>query len=156
MPRHTIDLTISKNVRDLLRIEGITHTSVRAFAKAMLAAHFKKNPAALSIALIDDIAIQELNRVFRHKDKATDVLSFSMQDGEKIGNDPLLGDIAISLETASRQAKKRRRSLEQEIKTLLIHGFCHLLGYDHETDDEHRVMKAKERAIAHDSRMCQS
>ena len=91
----------------------------------------------LSIALVDDADIQALNRDYRYKDKATNVLSFP-QEG------PLLGDIVLALETVQREAAEKSISLEHHVSHLIIHGFLHLQGYDHETDETAREMEALE------------
>ena len=95
----------------------------------------------LSIVLCDDSFIQELNRSYRNKDKPTDVLSFPMiQDAHTELKDALLGDVIISIDTASRQAQSRNHSLLTEVTTLLIHGILHLIGYTHENDDDESRM----------------
>ncbi len=88
----------------------------------------------VSVYLTDDETIRALNRDFRGKDKPTDVLSFPYN--EPVGKHRLLGEIVISVDTASRQARALGHSLEEEIKRLLVHGFVHLLGYDHELGGE--------------------
>ena len=93
----------------------------------------------LSIALVSDSDIQALNRDYRHKDKPTNVLSFP-QDG------PLLGDIILALETVQREAAEKSISLEHHVTHLIIHGFLHLQGYDHETDEMAAEMEALEIA----------
>lgn len=85
----------------------------------------------VSVLLTGDEEIRALNRRYRRKDKATDVLSFPAA-GTAEG---VAGDLAISLETAQRQAQERGQPLEMEIKVLLLHGLLHLAGYDHEADD---------------------
>ena len=89
--------------------------------------------AELSIVLTDDASIRELNRTWRKKDSATDVLSFSQVEGD--GNAPgettVLGDVVISTETAARQATTAGSTVEQEVTRLLVHGVLHLLGHDH-------------------------
>ena len=88
----------------------------------------------LSIVLISDAQIKRLNKLYRNKDKPTDVLSFPM--GEKVEDWLILGDIVISVDTARRQAQELGYSLEEELKRLLVHGLVHLLGYDHELGGE--------------------
>jgi probable rRNA maturation factor len=97
--------------------------------------------AELSIVLCDDAFIRTLNREFRGFDRATDVLSFS-QDGAGAGGSTLLGDVVISLETAARQARRRRGGLLEEATALLVHGVLHLAGHDHERAREAREMAA--------------
>lgn len=85
----------------------------------------------VGVLLAGDEEIRALNREFRGKDKATDVLSFPTADP----GSGIAGDLAISLETALRHTEDRHETLEMEIKVLLLHGLLHLAGYDHETDD---------------------
>jgi probable rRNA maturation factor len=85
----------------------------------------------VSVLLTEDEAIRTLNRTYRGKDKATDVLSFPAAEAA-VG---IAGDLVISLETALRQAEERGHSLETEIRVLLLHGLLHLAGYDHVVDD---------------------
>ncbi len=82
------------------------------------------------VLLSDDAALRRLNKAFRKKDKATDVLSFPAAEGFA----DIAGDLAISLETAARQAGEHGHPLKQEVRILLLHGLLHLAGYDHETD----------------------
>ena len=100
----------------------------------------------LSILLCDDAFIHPLNRDYRGKDKPTDVLSFAMRE-EGDPNDPVLGDVIISIERAQEQALERGHPIGVELALLLVHGILHLLGYDHEEDEEAIVMEAKEKEI---------
>ncbi|MCG8615239.1 MAG: rRNA maturation RNase YbeY [Desulfobacterales bacterium] len=96
----------------------------------------------ISIVIMDDPGVRELNATYRGKDKATNVLSFPMQEGEFSDITPgLLGDVVISLETAAREADQAGISLEERMSQLLIHGILHLLGFDHEKgeSDAHRM-----------------
>jgi len=86
----------------------------------------------VTVLLTSDAAIRKLNRNFRGKDKATDVLSFP---AEGIGAEKIAGDLAISVPTARKQAAKQGHSLSTEIKILILHGLLHLAGYDHEADN---------------------
>lgn len=105
--------------------------------------------AEVSILLLDDEGITGLNEQYLKKTGPTDVISFPMHDGAFPGVQPqLLGDIAISLETAQRQADKRGVSLHEEVTALLVHGMLHLIGYDHELSPaDSRRMKAQERKV---------
>ncbi len=92
-----------------------------------------------------DQTIHELNSQYRNKDKPTDVLSFPLADDVYPW---LLGDVVISIDTAQRQARRRRHSLREEVLTLLIHGILHLLGYDHEISRSEAIrMHKKERVV---------
>ena len=104
--------------------------------------------AELSISLVDDAAIAELNAAYREKPVATDVLSFSLLAGthtERRGS--LLGDVVISLETAVRQASPGASGLDEEVLRLLVHGALHLLGHDHEEGEEAKRMRTEERRL---------
>lgn len=97
----------------------------------------------LSILLVDDTNIQNLNRQHRNIDSATDVLSFPQAEGDEFISH-MLGDVVISVETAERQAAEHQFSLEQELVLLLIHGLLHLLGYDHErSPEDEKIMNVK-------------
>lgn len=115
------------------------------------AAQAAKLKGDVSVLLTGDAEIRRLNREFRHKDKATDVLSFPVVHhrehrgrGDVRGAD-LAGDLAISVETAARQAEEAGHSLFVELQILLLHGVLHLAGYDHETDSG--MMARKEAAL---------
>ncbi len=96
----------------------------------------------VSILLTDDEGIRELNSRFRNINRPTDVLSFPMED------ECLLGDIVVSMETAGRQAREFKVSLEEEIGRLVVHGVLHLLGYDHvKGGTQARKMRTKEEEL---------
>jgi probable rRNA maturation factor len=100
--------------------------------------------AELSILLCDDPTIRRLNHRYRRKNKATDVLAFPMNEGPGPAPHPgLLGDVVISVPTATRQARERDRPIIQEVTFLLAHGLLHLIGYDHATRREEREMSAR-------------
>ena len=106
--------------------------------------------ARLSILITDDAGIRELNRDWLGKDRPTNVISFAMQEGEGAGvQADLLGDVAISAETAARDAAEAGVTVEYELYFLLLHGILHLLGYDHErgTAAEARRMEAREQEL---------
>ena len=102
----------------------------------------------LSVSLVRDDEIRDLNRRYRHKDRATDVLAFALREGafDIVGD--ALGDVVISLETARRQACEHGGTLVDEVDRLLVHGSLHLAGYDHEISPrEERRMRRKEREV---------
>ncbi|MEO5761373.1 MAG: rRNA maturation RNase YbeY [Vicinamibacteria bacterium] len=104
------------------------------------AASAMNSTGELSVVFAGDALLHQLNRDYRFKDKPTDVLSFESQ-GEDMG----LGDIAISVETARVNALRFGRALDRELEILALHGFLHVLGYDHETD--HGQMEALEKKL---------
>ena len=92
--------------------------------------------------------MRELNRGYRGKDAATDVLSFPMEHAPAADAERLLGDVVISVDTAARQATEYDATLQRELYRLLIHGLLHLLGHDHVRAAERRVMEREERRLA--------
>lgn len=139
----------------------MVHNAVLATLKA-----HKAEACEVSVLLTDDADIKRLNRDYRGIDAPTDVLAFAMCDGEDGDINPnLLGDLVISLETASRQVSTgapfsathssletekqeiTHDSLETEVALLAVHGALHLLGYDHQTQAEAAVMFEKQKAI---------
>jgi len=112
-------------------------TLMRSLREAQLAVGLR---GEVSVLLTTDDGIRALNRRFRKKNKATDVLSFPVEAG--FG---LAGDLAISVETAARQAAEQGHRLSVELRVLMLHGLLHLAGYDHEVDDG--AMARKERRL---------
>lgn len=108
--------------------------------------------ASLSLMFVRDAEIAQLNAQHRGKDRPTDVLSFPLEpdvmDGGEDIVERMLGDIVISLDTASRQAQEYDAPLVAEVERLLIHGILHLLGHDHEAPGERAEMEAEERRLA--------
>lgn len=124
----------------------IETTRFESFVLCLMESAGEKD-AELSVCLGDDSTIQKLNHQFRGQDCPTDVLSFSMREGEKVGQQYPLGDIFISVETAQRQAESFGNTLDEEINELLFHGFLHLLGYDHDGEARTAWVKAETRLI---------
>lgn len=106
--------------------------------------------AEVSLVFVDDEYMQELNRQYRGLDCPTDVLSFAMMEGEPVacGKDViLLGDVVISLQTAARQAGEYGHSFLREAAYLTVHGVLHLLGYDHQEEEQRKIMRRQEDEI---------
>ncbi len=109
----------------------------------------------IGILITNNRNIRTYNRTYRNKDKATDILSFAYHHGLTPGKrikvtheeDRNLGDLILSLEYIQKEAKELQVSFDERVKVLLIHGICHLLGYDHENDRDWRSMRAKEASI---------
>ena len=101
------------------------------------------NEYEISLLITDDETIRKYNKEYRNKDRATDVLSFPMED------DIILGDVAISFETAKRQSEEAEINIDREVAFLFIHGLLHLLGYDHETsqEDEEEMFALQEKIL---------
>jgi probable rRNA maturation factor len=106
--------------------------------------------AELSILIVGDRRIRQINRDYLQRDKATNAISFAQQEGEVVGGATLLlGDVVISAETAARDAAEAGLPLASELYFLLLHGILHLLGYDHERSGatEAARMEAREEEI---------
>jgi probable rRNA maturation factor len=129
--------------------EGVKHPTRRLLEDARsLLRHLQLSQAELSVVLCDDAFIRTLNAQWRGKDEPTDVLSFAMGEGQAIaGASGVLGDIVVSVETAARQAAALGHSLEQEMRVLLVHGLLHLRGFDHLTEADAGVMRAREAEL---------
>lgn len=109
---------------------------------------FPEKPPEVSLVFTDDASIREINAEWRQQDKPTNVLSFPafpVTPGEKPG--PMLGDIVIARETVEREAVDLGKSFEEHLTHLLVHGFLHLLGYDHMETEEAEEMEALETRI---------
>ncbi|WP_428032305.1 rRNA maturation RNase YbeY [Ancylobacter sp.] len=103
--------------------------------------------AEIAVKLTDDATIRALNRDWRGKDSATNVLSFPTPEVARAGGDPHLGDIAIAYETLAREAEAEGKPFADHLAHLAVHGTLHLLGYDHETVEEAEEMEAMERRV---------
>ncbi len=125
-----------------VRAEGVRYPTktLRSDALVLLKA-LGRGRAELSVMLCDDAFIQGLNLQWRAKDAPTDVLSFPMDDDE------VLGDVVISLDTATRQAAALGHDLHTELRVLLVHGLLHLLGHDHEQPGQDATMAAEEQRL---------
>ena len=102
-------------------------------------------PETVTVQLISDTAMARLNRTYRHKRGPTDVLSFPFAQTRPSASSEYVGDIAISPETAQRNARRFSRALPVEMRILILHGMLHLAGFDHETD--HGEMDRIERRL---------
>ena len=132
----------------LLAFSSPVLEAAAAFLKAEERQPFPKMPPELSLVFTDDASIREINAEWRQQDKPTNVLSFPafpVTPGEKPG--PMLGDIVIARETVEREAVDLGKSFEEHLTHLLVHGFLHLLGYDHMETEEAEEMEALETRI---------
>ncbi|MEM7215775.1 MAG: rRNA maturation RNase YbeY [Pseudomonadota bacterium] len=127
-------------------VAGLVEPAIR---ETVVAAKLRfPEQAELSILLADDTKLRELNHNWRKIDKATNVLSFPGEDVEP-GQDGgmFLGDIAISIETTNREAVLENKRFNDHFTHLIVHGFLHLFGYDHENESQAMQMEALETAI---------
>lgn len=126
--------------------------SVRRFALAALAAHPGfDSPVEIDVVLADDETVRAINRDWRGKDAATNVLAFARLDGGQAprlpGQPLMLGDIILAFEICAAEAAQSGKEFDDHFAHLLVHGVLHLLGFDHENDDEAQAMEAAETAI---------
>jgi probable rRNA maturation factor len=122
--------------------------SLRRKAQAVLDA-LDSPEAELSVVLVDDAFIAELNRQYLQREGPTNVIAFPMQEGRFSEVSPqLLGDVVVSVDTARREAADAGIDFETRLDELLVHGILHLFGYDHETDAaQARIMESRSREI---------
>lgn len=129
-PLFFVMVSIEPSLRAKFPRSAFSRRGLEAFVAE--AARVARLEGAVSVLLTGDAEIRRLNREFRGKDKATDVLSFPA--GDVPGRRRVAGDLAVSVETARREAESRGHALDVELRILLLHGVLHLAGYDHETD----------------------
>ena len=146
-----MEITISNVQQKMKATEQLQQIVMSVLHKAAEAYGLGEN-TEVSVVLADDEYIRKLNYQYREKDCSTDVLSFALNEGEEpdIVDGPdevLLGDIVISLETAARQAEEYNHSLERELAFLTVHGMLHLLGYDHEREEDRCEMRSEEEHV---------
>lgn len=105
---------------------------------------------SFNLIIVDNEYIHELNRTYRNIDRETDVITFALEDEDSIilpSDERVLGDIYISIDKAESQALEYGHSLLRELSFLAVHGFYHLLGYDHMTEEDEKVMFAKQEEV---------
>ena len=142
----TIDIAVEHDAWTRLESQGggLDALARRAIAAAMDSSGIAvPSDGEVSIVLCDDAFIQGLNKTWRGQDKPTNVLSFPAAEVDG-GADAMLGDIVIAYETCAREAAADSISLADHLAHLVVHGFLHLLGYDHEDEDEAEAMEALE------------
>lgn len=108
---------------------------------------------SFDVIFVDNNYIHELNKNYRNIDRETDVITFALEDDNTIINGSslrMLGDIYISLDKAHSQAKEYGHSFKRELSFLAVHGFYHLLGYDHMTEEEEKIMFGKQEEVLHE------
>ncbi|MBU1912201.1 MAG: rRNA maturation RNase YbeY [Candidatus Omnitrophica bacterium] len=133
------------DIQNLQSIAKIDKDKIKNCADRVLNA-MGENEAELSLVLVNDMYIRNLNWKYRRKDSATDVLAFPMRDSRGLSG-VILGDVVISVETAAKEAKKRKKDLQDELDLYFVHGILHLLGYDDEKPRARKKMKDKEKEL---------
>ena len=146
-------MSLELQIDDAVAVPGALRRRLRTEVARMIRAAARRDRLAdyeVSVRIVGDAAIRELNSRYRHKARPTDVLAFAQREGPAGRLHPaVLGDVVISVDTARRQA---RRGLYRELLHLASHGLCHLLGYDHRDDAEEREMNARAAALRGEAR----
>lgn len=149
-----------ENDQEKIALSEYTEKRLHDGLNAVAHLHGLDDMTEVDITIVDDEEIHTLNHEYRNVDRPTDVLSFALDEGEE--DEPelidgpeehLLGDIIISAETAQRQGEEFGHGLEREIVYLAVHGLLHLLGYDHMTDEDKKIMRAKEEEALREIRL---
>jgi len=139
------------NLQDKVPVDGKIEELLIAVVEEMLRDSGVGGDPEVSLVFVDDDYIAGLNMQYRSVAGPTDVLSFALQEGEPMpgGEEegPMLGDVVISLETAVRQAGEYGHSFQREVAYLTVHGVLHLLGFDHGTEEEKKLMRTREETI---------
>jgi probable rRNA maturation factor len=128
--------------------EGFEVLASEVIAAAVAATNIKlAKGAEVSLLLCDDARIRDINREWRGLDKPTNVLSFPAAPRAMLAKSPAVGDIAIAYETVARETVDEGKTFRDHYMHMVLHGFLHLLGYDHETDAEAEEMEALEISV---------
>ncbi|MDY6029135.1 MAG: rRNA maturation RNase YbeY [Acidaminococcaceae bacterium] len=144
-----------ENSQTKVELDGNLEKILRAGLNAVADRHKLSAQTEIGVTIVDDDEIHVINRDYRGVDRATDVISFALNDDDAeadmvklVGTceEELLGDIIISAETALRQGEEFGHGLEREIVYLAVHGLLHLLGYDHMNEEEKKIMRREEEA----------
>jgi len=121
--------------------------SLRRWAEAALAAAPRPPRGEVTIRVVDEAEGRALNRTWRGRDRATNVLSFPYEDAAPGAGEALLGDIVVCAPVVAREARAQGKDPRAHWAHMVVHGVLHLLGYDHRTDEEARVMEGLERRV---------
>ena len=133
--------------REIEELETVEKVLMSAIEKEKLV------NTSFNLIIVDNNYIHELNKNYRHIDRETDVITFALEDEKDMvvpDGERVLGDIYISIDKAKSQAKEYGHSLLRELTFLAVHGFYHLLGYDHMTKEEEEIMFSKQEEVLHE------
>lgn len=136
-----IFVQVDEEIKELETVEKVLY---KALEKENL------TNTSFNLIIVDNKYIHELNKTYRGIDRETDVITFALEDESSVitaGDERILGDIYISIDKARMQAEEYKHSLLRELSFLAVHGFYHLLGYDHDTEDKEKIMFAKQEEV---------
>jgi probable rRNA maturation factor len=130
------------------KVPGLDGLIGRAITATLATVRVELQPEAeISVLLCDDARIQSLNKMWRHTDKATNVLAFAAAEPAQLASAKMIGDIALAFETVAGEATEEGKPLADHLCHLVVHGLLHLLGHDHARPAQARAMEALERRI---------
>ncbi len=141
MSKIEIYVQVNEEIKELKTIEKVLYGAIEKE---------KLENAVFNLIIVDNDYIHNLNKIYRNVDKETDVITFALEDEDSIvipNGERILGDIYISIDRAKVQAKEYGHSLLRELSFLAVHGFYHLLGYDHQTEEEEKEMFKKQEEV---------
>ncbi len=144
MNKVEIFVSVEEEIKELETVEKVLESAIK---KEQL------ENVSFNVIIVDNPYIHELNKTYRNIDRETDVITFALEDENSIilpEKERILGDIYISIDKARQQAKDYNHSLLRELSFLAIHGFYHLLGYDHQTPEEEKIMFTKQEEVLND------
>lgn len=132
---------VDEEIKELETVEKVLYSAIEKE---------KLENVVFNLIIVDNKYIHELNKMYRNIDRETDVITFALEDEDTIiipENERILGDIYISIDKAKSQAEEYGHSLLRELSFLAVHGFYHLLGYDHQTKEEEEIMFGKQEEV---------
>lgn len=136
-----IFVNVDEEIKELETVEKVLYSAIEKE---------KLENVSFNLIIVDNEYIHNLNKTYRNIDRETDVITFALEDEDTlvIGTEErILGDIYISIDKAKEQSKEYGHSLLRELSFLAVHGFYHLLGYDHQTKEEEQVMFTKQEEV---------
>ena len=141
MSKVEIFVQVKEDIKELDTVKKVLESAIKKE---------KLENVSFNLIIVDNKYIHELNKTYRNIDRETDVITFALEDEDSIiipDNERILGDIYISIDKAKAQAEEYGHSLLRELSFLAVHGFYHLLGYDHMTPEEEKVMFTKQEEV---------
>ena len=141
MNKVEIFVQVNEEIKELETVEKVLYSAIEKE---------KLENVSFNVIIVDNDYIHELNKQYRKIDRETDVITFALEDEDTIlvpNGERILGDIYISIDKAKAQAEEYGHSLLRELSFLAVHGFYHLLGYDHMTPEEEKIMFTKQEEV---------
>ena len=132
---------VNEEIKELETVEKVLYSAIEKE---------KLDNVSFNVIIVDNDYIHELNKTYRNIDRETDVITFALEDEDTLvlpNEERILGDIYISIDKARSQAKEYGHSLLRELSFLAVHGFYHLLGYDHQTKEEEEIMFSRQEEV---------